>query len=284
MKASVTGVETVFPDSEGTGQNGPEQVRISMELRGLGKKFLVGTGEFQALQSIDLDVGVGEFVCFLGASGCGKTTLLRILGGLEKHTEGSLRFYQEKSGQPPTSIVFQEVSIFPWLTVWDNVAFGLRARHAPKALIKERVSFYIEKVGLTPFRDHYPHQLSGGMKQRVSIARAFANDPEVLLLDEPFSALDERNKATLQDELLRIWEETGKTIVFVTHSIDEAIYLADRILVFAGPPGHITQIHRPDFVRPRNLTALRATPEYKRLVGSILEGLGISGEPSDAIE
>ena len=110
MKASVTGVETVFPDSEGTGQNGPEQVRISMELRGLGKKFLVGTGEFQALQSIDLDVGVGEFVCFLGASGCGKTTLLRILGGLEKHTEGSLRFYQEKSGQPPTSIVFQEVS------------------------------------------------------------------------------------------------------------------------------------------------------------------------------
>lgn len=284
MKPSTKDVESRMKMQAVENQNETGSSRVSMELRGLGKKFLVGSDQFQALKSIDLDVGVGEFVCVLGASGCGKTTLLRILGGLEKHTEGTLRFYQESTGQPPTSIVFQEVSIFPWLSVWENVAFGLRARNAPKALINERVSYYIEKVGLTSFSQHFPHQLSGGMKQRVSIARAFANDPEVLLLDEPFSALDERNKAMLQDELLRIWEETGKTIVFVTHSIDEAIYLADRILVFTGPPGHITQTHKPEFSRPRDMTAIRATAEYEMLLKSIHVGLGASGHESDIIE
>lgn len=246
---------------------------MAMVLEELGKRYLLDSGEFTALEHINLTVGVGEFLCVLGSSGCGKTTLLRILGGLERHTHGTLKVRQQVRGKPPTSIVFQEVSIFPWLNVWDNVAYGLRMRDAPRSEVRDRVGYFLDKVGLTDFARHLPHQLSGGMKQRVSIARAFANDPEILLLDEPFSALDERNKRILQEELLRIWEETGKTIIFVTHSVDEAIFLADRILVFAGPPGRIVQTHRMSFPRPRDLLALQGTAAYQELVTTIHRGL-----------
>ncbi|TWS97315.1 ABC transporter ATP-binding protein [Reyranella sp. CPCC 100927] len=237
-----------------------------IRIAGLSKRFLTDRGEFEALRGIDLAIGGGEFVCLLGASGCGKTTLLRILAGLDRHTDGVVEIRAARSGEPLTSVVFQEHSIFPWMTVWDNVAYGLRARRLDKATVRERVDFFVHKVGLTSFARSLPHQLSGGMKQRVSIARAFANDPEILLMDEPFSALDEQNRAILQEELLRIWSDTRKTVVFITHSIDEAVFLADRVVVLGGPPGHVVMDARVPFARPRNAYELRALPEFGALV------------------
>jgi NitT/TauT family transport system ATP-binding protein len=169
-------------------------------------------------------------------------------------------------GQPLTSVVFQEQSIFPWFDVRTNVGYGLRARDPSPELLRERVDYYIAKVGLEKFGKSYPHQLSGGMKQRVSIARAFAADPEILLMDETFSALDEQNRHLLQSELLRIWSETRKTVVFITHSIDEAVFLADRVVVMGGTPGSVVSQMRVPFARPRDIYELKAQPEYGRIV------------------
>jgi NitT/TauT family transport system ATP-binding protein len=164
--------------------------------------------------------------------------------------------------RPLTSMVFQEQSIFPWMTVQDNVAYGPRMRGIPDRESRERVDSYIEKVGLAQFRRAYPHQLSGGMKQRVSVARAFANAPEILLMDEPFAALDEQNKSLLQEELLRIWEESRNTVLFITHSIDEALFLGDRVLVMTARPGTLKADITVPFERPRRAYELRATPEF----------------------
>jgi NitT/TauT family transport system ATP-binding protein len=191
--------------------------------------------------------------------------LLRILAGLEKPTTGKIHIDREDHKRPLTSMVFQEDSIFPWMTVQQNVAYGLNNRGVARKQRNEIVHFWIEKVGLSRFKDAYPHQLSGGMKQRVSIARAFANDPEVLLMDEPFSALDEQNKTILQQELLRIWEETRKAVVFITHSIDEAIILGDRILVMTTAPGQIMHDFTVPLPRPRNVLEVRANPVYGEL-------------------
>ena len=248
--------------SAAAAQAGDAVIRIA----GLGKRFLTQQGQFEALKGIDLTIADGEFVCLLGPSGCGKTTLLRILAGLDRHTEGRVEMRAARPGQPLTSVVFQEHSIFPWMNVWDNVAYGLRARSLDAALVRERVEYFIQKVGLAKFAYSYPHQLSGGMKQRVSIARAFANDPEILLMDEPFSALDEQNRAILQEELLRIWGETGKTVVFITHSIDEAVFLSDRVVVMGGSPGHLVTDTRIHFPRPRKAYELRSTREFGALV------------------
>jgi NitT/TauT family transport system ATP-binding protein len=163
-------------------------------------------------------------------------------------------------------MVFQGDSIFPWMTVWNNAAYGLRMRGAPKAQIREVVGHYLDRTGLLPFADRYPHQLSGGMKQRVSIARAFATDPEVLLMDEPFSALDEQNRTLLQEELLRIWDVDKKTVVFITHSVDEAVTMGDRIVVMTAHPGRIKSIVEVPFPRPREVLALRREPAYGALV------------------
>src|SRR5262249_41712773 len=160
-------------------------------------------------------------VCILGPSGCGKTTLLRIMAGLETPTAGTLAFCSSDDQRPSNSMVFQEHSLFPWLTVIDNVAFGLEMRGISRRERYTRARAFLDTVGLSKFRQHYPHQLSGGMKQRASLARALVNDPELLLMDEPFAALDEQNRLLLQDELLRIWERDRKTVVFITHSIDE---------------------------------------------------------------
>ncbi len=170
-------------------------------------------------------------------------------------------------------MVFQGESIFPWMTVWNNAAYGLRMRNAPAAVIKERVGHYLDATGLTRFADYYPHQLSGGMKQRVSIARAFANDPEILLMDEPFSALDAQNKLLLQEELLRIWDEQKKTVVFITHSVDEAVFLGDRIMVMTAQPGKVKSFVRVPLARPRNLIDLQKAPEFGELVHRIWSGL-----------
>jgi NitT/TauT family transport system ATP-binding protein len=174
-----------------------------------------------------------------------------------------------RSDRPGNAMVFQGESIFPWMTVYDNAAYGLRMRGAPKAEVDEIVGHYLERTGLSRFAKSYPHQLSGGMKQRVSIARAFATDPEVLLMDEPFSALDEQNKTLLQEELLRIWEEHKKTVLFITHSVDEAVTLGDKIMVMTAHPGRAKAIIDVPFQRPRKVLELRATPAYGELVYEI---------------
>ena len=254
---------------------------VKIRLRGLRKEFFVRGRRVVALDGIDLDIRAGEFFCIVGPSGCGKTTLLRILAGLESRTDGSIEVARDagavagargsETTRPLNSMVFQEQSIFPWMSVRDNVAFGLKARGFSK---RERYAIakpFIQKVGLTAFEDALPHQLSGGMKQRVSIARAFANDPEMLLMDEPFAALDEQTKLILQTELLRIWEESRKTVLYVTHSIDEAIVLADRIMVMSARPGRIKDILEVDqvFGRPRDVETVKSSPQYGELFGRI---------------
>ncbi|HEY0582827.1 MAG TPA: ABC transporter ATP-binding protein [Chloroflexota bacterium] len=251
-----------------------------VRLRGVTKQFAVKGRRIDALAGIDLDIQPGEFFCIVGPSGCGKTTLLRILAGLERQTGGTIDVTRDvpadgaRNGdraRPLNSMVFQEQSIFPWLNVRDNVAFGLKAQGVGRGERYRTVEPFIRKVGLTGFEDALPHQLSGGMKQRVSIARAFANDPEMLLMDEPFAALDEQTKLILQAELLRIWDELRKTVVYVTHSIDEAIVLADRILIMSARPGRIKEIIdvRQVFGRPRVVEQVKSSAQYGELFGRV---------------
>lgn len=241
------------------------EAAVKIRISGLGKTFSLGRTEVDALTDIDLEVRTGEFICIVGPSGCGKTTLLRILAQLELPTRGEAVISCEDAARPLTSMVFQESSIFPWMTIRDNVAYGLRLRGAPSGQVKATVDHFLGLTGLDRFADAYPHQLSGGMKQRASVARAFANDPEILLMDEPFAALDEQNKALLQEELLRTWGETRKTVVFITHSIDEALVLGDRVLVMSRRPGRLKAEFRVDFPRPRRVYDLKADPAYGRL-------------------
>ncbi|WP_404450635.1 ABC transporter ATP-binding protein [Virgibacillus necropolis] len=236
-----------------------EKPKISIE--NMTKVFYKKNRSVTAIKEISIDIQDGEFVCLVGPSGCGKTTLLRILAGLEKPSIGNFTISQDKEDRPLQSMVFQEQGVIPWLTVEGNVAFGLNMRHLPKDVVKERTSYYLKKVGLEQFSNLYPKDLSGGMKQRVSIARAFANDPEILLMDEPFAALDEQNKFILQEELLSIWSETKKTVLFITHSIDEALLLSDRILLMSSQPGKIIEEKVIDLPRPRNMEQVRADKE-----------------------
>lgn len=222
-----------------------------------------------ALDRITLDIPASTFFVVVGPSGCGKTTLLRMLAGLDAPSEGRIDIANSQPGHPQNSMVFQGDSLFPWMTVWDNAAYGLTMRNVPKARIGDVVGHYLNKTGMYGARTLYPHQLSGGMRQRVSIARAFANDPDILLMDEPFSALDEQNKTLLHEELLRIWEETRKTVVFITHSVDEAVTLGDRIMVMTAGPGRIKTIVPVNLPRPRNVVELRHTPAYGELVYDI---------------
>jgi NitT/TauT family transport system ATP-binding protein len=237
-----------------------------IEIAGLYKSFPTRAGLFTALDGISLDFARGSFCTIVGPSGCGKTTLLRILAGLETASAGRAVIAADDPAKPTNAMVFQGDSIFPWMTVWNNAAYGLHMRRAPRAHTREVVTHYLDRTGLLPFADRYPHQLSGGMKQRVSIARAFATDPEVLLMDEPFSALDEQNRTLLQDELLRIWDEDKKTVVFITHSVDEAVTLGDRIVVMTAHPGRIKTIVEVPFPRPRDVLELRRDPAYGALV------------------
>ena len=247
----------------------PLPLRPAIRIRDLRKVF----GQLIAIDGVSLDIAPGEFFMIVGPSGCGKTTLLRILAGLESVTSGAIEIETPSSHRPVNSMIFQGDSIFPWMTVWDNAAYGLKMRRAPSATVKEVVGHYLARTGLTRFAKYYPHQLSGGMRQRVSIARAFANDPEILLMDEPFSALDAQNKLLLQEELLHIWEEHKKTVVFITHSVDEAVFLGDRIMVMTAQPGKVKTFVPVPLARPRNIMELQKMPQYGELIAHIWSSL-----------
>lgn len=240
-------------------------------IEGVSKRYRGRRGEVEALRSVSFESREGEFVALLGPSGCGKSTLLGIVAGLVEPTEGRVRFLRPAAGSPDarppevdrplTAVVFQEFALFPWRTVRQNVAFGPEVRGVPAARRAELVDRYLEMVGLTPFADKYPRELSGGMKQRVGIARALANDPEVLLMDEPLSALDAQTRSLMQLDLLRLWDETGKTVLYVTHNLQEAAFLADRILLLSRRPGRVREVIDVPFARPRE-ERLMASPEF----------------------
>jgi NitT/TauT family transport system ATP-binding protein len=238
-------------------------------IRHLTKQFRIRHHLITAVDDISLEIADGTFFMIVGPSGCGKTTLLRILAGLETPTSGEVAITRSYPDKPGNSMVFQGDSIFPWMTVYENAAYGLRMRRRPEGEIRDIVGHFLDRTGLTDFARAYPHQLSGGMKQRVSIARTFANDPEILLMDEPFSALDEQNRTLLHEELLRIWDETKKTVIFITHSVDEAVSLGDRILIMTAQPGRAKALIDVPFERPRQVLELRADPRYGELVFAI---------------
>jgi NitT/TauT family transport system ATP-binding protein len=233
--------------------------------RGLGRRFETPRGPIDAIQDVDLSVAAGEFCAIVGPSGCGKSTLLRLVAGLDKPTSGSLTQQRPDGRTPTNALVFQGRSVFPWLTLRQNVAYGLKLHGVSRRERGRQADELLRTVGLSAFARAYPHQVSEGMRQRVAIARALAVDPDMLLMDEPFGALDEQTRFLLQEELLRIWEATGKTVLFVTHSIDEAMVLADRILVMSAQPGTIRATLDVPFPRPRSLTAVRSDPAFAAL-------------------
>jgi NitT/TauT family transport system ATP-binding protein len=241
-----------------------ERRGAAIDIVGLRKEYLSGQGRVLALDDVSLRISPGEFVCIVGPSGCGKSTLLRILAGLDTQTGGAIKI--EAPGWPvENAMVFQESGLFPWMNVETNVGFGLMTRGVPAGEAASRIEAALKLVGLAKFRKHYPHQLSGGMRQRSAIARAFVTDPGMLLMDEPFAALDAQNRVILQAELVRIWEQTRKTVVYVTHSIDEALLLGDRTVVMTAQPGRIKQIIDVPFPHPRDVLALSASAEFGRL-------------------
>ena len=246
-----------------------------IECRGVGKIYQGKSGAVEALRGIDLACAPGEFVCLLGLSGCGKSTLLQLIGGLETASSGRITVNGNPlSGPAPeTSIVFQDHGLFPWMTVERNVAFNMKARGIPTRQRRETAAEFIAMSGLTAFRERYPHELSGGMRQRVGIARALTTRPRALLMDEPFGALDAQTRGNLQEELLRIWEQQRTTVVFVTHSIDEAVFLADRIAVFSARPGRIAPVVDVDLPRPRDPNTPRFAELSRMLRGQIAPDL-----------
>jgi NitT/TauT family transport system ATP-binding protein len=251
------------------GEAAPASDNARIRIRDLTKVFGLREGSFVAVNGFSLDIRDGEFLSIVGPSGCGKSTVLRILAGLERHTSGRVEIEVSDAGTPQLNMVFQEASALPWMTVADNVAYGLRRRRVPPGEIEEKVSYWLNAMALTRFRNAYPHQLSGGMKQRVSIARAFANDPDILLMDEPFAALDALTKILLQNELLALWETTRKTVVYVTHSLEEALTLSDRVVVMGARPGTVKSVLDIPFERPRDGVALKADPRYSELYAQI---------------
>jgi NitT/TauT family transport system ATP-binding protein len=220
----------------------------------------------RALHGFDIDVQEGEFLSIVGPSGCGKSTFLNIVLGLVKPDSGDVRMRGKPIGGPGTdrAMVFQEFGLLPWRTVLNNIELGLELKGVPTGTRREVSQRFIAMVGLSGFEGHYPHELSGGMKQRVGLARALATDPDVLLMDEPFAALDAQTRDIMQVELLRIWQEAKKTVLFVTHQIDEAIYLSDRVMVMTKRPGHAKKIFPIELPRPRDYE-MRVTPEFNEL-------------------
>jgi NitT/TauT family transport system ATP-binding protein len=249
----------------------PEHALPIVDIKGVSKVFTLQDQTINALAGANLTIQKGEFICLIGASGCGKSTLLRIMAGFEKPSSGEALMWGKsiEGPEPSRGMVFQDYALFPWLSVRDNIGFGPAARGLSAGEVKQIVDKFVDLVGLQKFATAYPHQLSGGMKQRVAIARVLANDAELVLMDEPFGALDAMTRERLQDELLDIWQRTKLTVVFVTHSIEEAIFLANRVVVMTPGPGRIESDNALDLVRPRDV----ASPEFnaiRRVLGAKL--------------
>lgn len=257
-----------------------EKPSADVVIRQLGKAYGPEWASIQAVADVDLTIASGEFVAIVGASGCGKSTVLRILAGFEAASGGTVAVggTPVTGPSPDRGVVFQDYGLFPWLTVRENVSYGPRRRRLRRARVTELAARFIDTVGLTRFADKYPGQLSGGMQQRVAIARVLANEPSVLLMDEPFGALDALTRTDLQTELKRIHRETRTTVVFVTHSIEEAVFLADRVVVMTGGashgvPGHISRIVSIDLPDTRDVTD-SAFNEYKREISDLVHTVG----------
>jgi NitT/TauT family transport system ATP-binding protein len=231
----------------------------------LTKRYPSGT---VALEDVNLEIDDGEFLAVVGPSGCGKSTLLRIMAGLDRATAGGVTVEGERHDGTGLdhAVVFQEQSLFPWMKVAENVAFAFDSLDVPKSEIRRRVAQELELVGLTQFADAYPHELSGGMKQRVAVARAFAVDPGILYMDEPFGALDEQTRVGLAGELMALWARMRKTVVFVTHGIEEAVTLADRVVVLSARPGRVKAVIPIDLPRPRDAVGIRGEPRFGEYV------------------
>src|SRR6202020_1274096 len=243
---------------------GIERRGAAIEIAHLNKVYGNGSAALVALDDINLRVAPGEFLCIVGPSGCGKSTLLRILAGLDRQTAGTVTV-DAAGWAVENAMVFQDSGLFPWMNVKTNVRFGLDPRGVPREEADCRVEAALKLVGLTRFRNHYPHQLSGGMRQRRAIARAFVTDPGMLLMDEPFAALDAQNRVLLQAELVRLWAQTGKTVIYITHSIEEALLMGDRTVIMTAHPGRIKRTIDVPFPHPRALLQLSASPEFGKL-------------------
>ncbi|WP_456419479.1 ABC transporter ATP-binding protein [Methanocaldococcus infernus] len=242
-------------------------------IENVSKVFKLEDKEVKALDNINLEIKENEFFTVMGPSGCGKTTLLRIIAGLEKPSSGKVLLDGKEVKGPGADrgVVFQQYTLMPWRTVLKNVTFGLELKGLPKEEREKIAKKFIELVGLKGFENAYPHQLSGGMQQRVAIARTLANNPEIVLMDEPFAALDAQTRAILQNELLKIWEKDKKTVFFVTHSIDEAIYLSDRVAIMTARPGRIKEIVEIDLERPRDKNSVEFLKYRKKIVEILKE-------------
>ncbi|MBS0467871.1 MAG: ABC transporter ATP-binding protein [Proteobacteria bacterium] len=255
-----------------------------LSIQAVSRTFISPNGQAtQALLPVDFEVQENDFVTILGPSGCGKSTMLRIVAGLDYPTQGRVLLGGRPVEGPGADrgMVFQSYTLFPWLTIEQNIRFGLRERGMPEAQQKERAAYFIAKVGLRGFEQHFPKQLSGGMQQRTAIARALANDPKILLMDEPFGALDNQTRVLMQELLLGIWEAERKTVMFVTHDIDEAIFMANRVAVFSARPGRIKSEIAVTLPHPRHYT-IKTSPEFMDLKARLTEEIRAESMAADA--
>jgi NitT/TauT family transport system ATP-binding protein len=252
---------------------------MRVAVHGLTKEFVTGQGKTRALAGIDLEVRDREFFGIIGPTGCGKTTLLHIIAGLQKPTEGAVEFVGNQRTQSRVSMVFQDAALMPWRTVEENVPLGPEFRKEQPSMIKRISQQFLEMVRLFDFSGSHPHELSGGMKQKVAIARALANDPEVILMDEPFANLDAQTRLLLREELLRVWDRNKKTVVLVTHNIEEAVMLCDRIAVLSAAPGVVKSVVTVDVPRPRNFRSMR-DPDFGRCMEKLWDLLRYDVEKS----
>jgi NitT/TauT family transport system ATP-binding protein len=259
------------------------QTAAMIEIKNVSKVFQLENRTIHALENANLSIAKGEFITLIGASGCGKSTLLRIIAGFERPSSGSASMLGKPitGPAPERGMVFQDYALFPWLRVRDNIGFGPVSRGLSKQAVKDVTDRFIDMVGLEKFADVYPHQLSGGMRQRVAIARVLANDAQIVLMDEPFGALDAMTRERLQQELLDIWKKTGLTVVFVTHAIEEAIFLADRVVVMSPGPGRIESNNPLTLPRPRDISSPEFNDIRRELSGRLHSHHGLKTTLTD---